>query len=75
MRRRLCLLAAFPLLTSACSITTPQAQSQRQQLIFVGPEMVLAERAYLERYTCRSGKPLACHCESRVSEFCRCSCN
>jgi hypothetical protein len=76
MRRRIyCLLAALPLLTTACSITTPQALSQRQQLIFVGPEVVFAEREYIDRYTCRNGRPLACHCESRVSSFCRCGCN
>ena len=76
MRRRLgCLPTAIPLLITACSITTPQASSQRQQLIFVGPEMVLAEREYIERYTCRNGRPLACQCESRVSTFCRCTCN
>ena len=75
MRRRLGLLAALPLLTTACSITTPQALSRRQQLIFVGPEIVFAEREYLDRYTCRSGRPLTCQCESRVSAFCRCNCN
>lgn len=75
MRRPLCVLAALPLLTAACSITTPQAQSQRQQLIFVGHEVVFAEREYLDRYVCRNGAALTCHCESRVGPFCRCGCN
>ena len=75
MRRRLRLLAALPLFTVACTITTPQAQSQRQQRIFVGPEVVFPDREHRDRYTCRNGRPLACRCESRVSEFCFCHCN
>lgn len=74
MTRRPWLIAALSLLTTACSITTPEALSHRQQLIFVGLEVVMAEREYLDRYTCRNGRPLACQCESRVSSFCRCTC-
>lgn len=59
----------------ACTVLEPSGYSPHNDLYFIDHMLpVIVDRAYLDRYACRSGTPIACECGSLRLGTCRCSC-